>query len=50
MGNNLLNSSNFEKCWNIPSGAREAGNLGAEIKVRFNKYQNIDLKINFENA
>ena len=27
----------FEKCWNIPSGAREVGNLATEIKVRFNK-------------
>ena len=31
----------FEKCWNIPSGAREAGNLAAEIKVRFNKEGNV---------
>jgi len=31
----------FEKCWNIPSGAREAGNLATEIKVRFNKKGNV---------
>ena len=31
----------FEKCWNIPSGAREAGNLASEIKVRFNKKGNV---------
>ena len=31
----------FEQCWNIPSGAREAGNLAAEIKVRFNKEGNV---------
>ena len=31
----------FEKCWNIPSGAREAGNLATEIKVRFNKEGNV---------
>ena len=31
----------FEKCWNIPSGAREAGNLAAEIKVRFNRQGNV---------
>ena len=36
----------FEKCWNVPSGAREAGNLAAEIKVRFNKEGNVlDAKI-----
>ena len=31
----------FEKCWNIPSGAREVGNLATEIKVRFNKEGNV---------
>ena len=31
----------FEKCWNIPSGAREAGHLATEIKVRFNKEGNV---------
>ena len=31
----------FEKCWNIPSGAREAGNLATEIKARFNKEGNV---------
>tara|TARA_B100000029_G_C17609046_1_gene968665 strand:+ start:11055 stop:11879 length:825 start_codon:yes stop_codon:yes gene_type:complete len=31
----------FEKCWNIPSGAREIGNLASEIKVRFNKDGNV---------
>jgi hypothetical protein len=31
----------FEKCWNIPSGAREAGNLATEIKVRFDKEGNV---------
>tara|TARA_B100000427_G_scaffold305976_1_gene292336 strand:- start:634 stop:1464 length:831 start_codon:yes stop_codon:yes gene_type:complete len=31
----------FEKCWNIPSGAREVGDLAAEIKVRFNKKGNV---------
>jgi len=31
----------FEQCWNIPSGAREAGNLATEIKVRFNKEGNV---------
>mgnify|MGYP001346562958 CR=1 FL=1 len=27
----------FERCWNIPSGAREVGDLAVEIKVMFNK-------------
>ena len=31
----------FQQCWNIPSGAREAGNLATEIKVRFNKEGNV---------
>ena len=31
----------FERCWNIPSGAREAGNLATAIKVRFNKEGNV---------
>ena len=31
----------FQQCWNIPSGAREAGNLATEIKVRFNKKGNV---------
>ena len=31
----------FEQCWNIPSGAREVGNLATEIKVRFNKEGNV---------
>ena len=31
----------FEKCWNIPSGAREVGNLAAEIKVWFNREGNV---------
>ena len=36
----------FQQCWNIPSGAREAGGLATEIKVRFNKEGNvIDAKI-----
>ncbi|MBH71568.1 MAG: hypothetical protein CFH28_00268 [Alphaproteobacteria bacterium MarineAlpha6_Bin6] len=31
----------FEKCWNIPSGAREVGDLATEIRVRFNKDGNV---------
>ncbi len=31
----------FQQCWNIPSGAREAGDLATEIKVRFNKKGNV---------
>ena len=31
----------FQQCWNIPSGAREAGDLATEIKVRFNKEGNV---------
>ena len=31
----------FERCWNIPSGAREVGDLATEIKVRFNKEGNV---------
>ena len=31
----------FERCWNIPSGAKEVGNLATQIKVRFNKKGNV---------
>ena len=31
----------FEKCWNIPSGAREVGDLATDIRVRFNKDGNV---------
>ena len=31
----------LQQCWNIPSGAREAGDLATEIKVRFNKEGNV---------
>jgi hypothetical protein len=31
----------FQQCWNIPSGAREAGDLATKIKVRFNKEGNV---------
>ena len=35
----------FQQCWNIPSGAREAGDLATEIKVRF---QFIDKEVELE--